>query len=434
MNKERLITQINDYVDSEKDNMLSILKTYINFRSINKEQLINGEKTEIVECQKWISSELQKLGYFDKVDYYEIEEGRPNVVAMKKGKGAGRSLLFNAHSDVVTVSEEQEKHWKTLSPFDGGIKDGKVWGRGATDMKAGGTAMLFAAKSLKALGVKLMGDLLLSYVDGEESGRAEIGIWSLLDRGYVADFAIMCEPTDLENIYNKSKGEIYYEIKIKGESTHICNRFKTIWPQKRKEDQIGVNAIDKMVKLINAFNELERSWGLDYYDPDLDPGSTTLTVSMIKGGESFSAQAGECEMTIASMFAPQLKVDDIKNQIIKTIEYVSNHDHWLKDNKPEYRLPFPPKVPLNVNKDDETIKTMISSYEQVMGKKPYIKPSPFVGDVNYMFEKGIKGIHWGPGDLSMGIHGTNEYVPVEQVINAAKLYAVAAINWCGLVD
>ena len=433
MNNEKIINQMNEYIDSEKENILSTLKTYISYRSINTEQLSEGEETEMVECQKWLQGELEKMNYFDKVDYYELEEGRPNVAGVRKGEGKGRSLMFNTHSDVVTVSEEQKKDWTVLSPFDGGVEDGMVWGRGATDMKSGGTSMLYAAKAVNALGLKLKGDLLLTYVDGEESGRAEIGIWSLLDRGYAADFGIMCEPTNLR-IYNKSKGEIYFDIKIKGVSTHICNRYKTIWPQRTKEEQIGVNAIDKMVKLINAFNELERSWGLDYYDPNLDPGATTLTISQIKGGESFSSQAGECRMMIASMISPQTTVDNIKKQIIDTIEYVAKHDHWLKDHVPEYRLPFPPKVPLNVPEDDATIQTMAASYEQVMGVSPEIKPSPFVGDCNYMFEKGIKGIYWGPGDLSMGIHGTNEHVPVDQVINAAKMYAAAIVNWCGIAE
>jgi len=427
----KTISSLNEYIETQKENILSTLKTYINYRSINTEQLRPGEKTEIVQCQQWLRDELEGMHYFDTVDYYELEEGRPNVAAVKKGRLKGRSLLFNTHSDVVTVSDEQARDWSVLSPFDGGIKDGKVWGRGATDMKSGGAAMLFAARAIQKLGIELKGDLFLTYVDGEESGRADIGIWSLLDKGYTADFAIMCEPTNL-SIYNKSKGEIYFHIKIKGESTHICNRYKTIWPQKTKEEQIGVNAIDKMVKLINAFNELERSWGLDYHDPALDPGATTLTVSQIMGGESFSSQAGECEMMIASMISPQTTVEDIKCQIIDTIEYIVKHDHWLKKHIPEYKLPFPPKVPLNIPGDDEAIRAMAASFEQALGVKASIKPSPFVGDVNYIFEKGIKAVNWGPGDLSMGIHGTNEYVPVDQVLDAAKMYAAAIINWCGI--
>ena len=423
-----------DHIDDHRADILKTLKEYINFRSVNTEQLLEGERSEIVECQQWVSNQLEKTGYFNKVDYYEKSEGRPNVVGVRNGNGNGRSLHFNAHSDVVTVSEEQEAQWTTLSPFDGGVEDGKVWGRGASDMKAGGTAMIHAAKALAEHSVKLKGDLLLSFVDGEESGRADIGIFTLPERGYSADFSIMTEPTNLEHIYHKTKGEIYFDIKIAGDSTHICNRYKTIWPQRTKEDQIGVNAIDKMVKIINAFSELERSWGLEYNDPSLEPGATTVTVSMIRGGESFSAQAGECEMTIASMFAPQLSVKDIKKQLMDTIDYISDHDHWLKNHRPEVSIPFPAKEPLNVSENDEGIKVLASSYEHVLGKSPKIGPGFFVGDANYLFEKGQKCIYFGPGKADFGIHGTNEYVPVEHVIDAAKIYVSMAINWCDLIE
>ena len=430
MNHEKLVAEIDSYIETQRDNILETLKRFINFRSVNVEMLGEGETSEMLECQRWVADQVQKTGFFDKVDLYELEKGRPNVVGIRSGSGKGRSLLFNAHTDVVTVSAEQEKSWTHLGPFDGGVKDGKVWGRGATDMKSGATAMLFAARALKELGIRLKGDFLLTFVDGEESGRAEIGIWSLVDKGYTADFGIMTEPSNL-HIFNKSKGEIYFDITITGDSTHICNRYKTIWPQKSRDQQLGVNAIDKMVRLINAFNELERSWGLDYYDPDLDPGSTTLTISRINGGESFSAQAGQCTVTIASMFAPQLTTDDIKNQIINTINYVSDHDYWLKDHRPEYSLPFPAKVPLNVSTDDERVQAAVSAYEQVMGEPPKLGPSPFVGDMNYLFEKGVRCIVWGPGDIALA-HGTNEYVEVEQLINAAKLYAATAVNWCDI--
>ncbi|MFW6180309.1 MAG: M20 family metallopeptidase [Spirochaetota bacterium] len=431
MGTEKLVQDIGDYIDAQKEEMLSTLKQYINFRSVNVEQLLEGEKSEIAECQKWLKGRMQEMGYFDTVDLYEMEKGRPNVAGVKKGSGGGSSLMLNTHSDVVTVSEEQRQGWTELGPFDGGVKNGRVYGRGATDMKGGGTAMLYAVKTLKELGVRLKGDLLLTYVDGEESGRAEIGCWSLLDRGYTADFAIMGEPTGLQ-IYNKSKGEIYLEITVHGVSTHICNRYATVWPQAAPEQQIGVNAIDKMVKIINAFAELERSWGLQYYDPDLERGSTTIAVSLLRGGESFSAQAGECFMEIASMFAPQLTVEEVKRQLLGTIECVSRFDHWLKNHPPVVNIPFPPKVPLDVPRDADSVLALAEAFRQVKGAEPAVKPSPFVGDVNYMFEKGIPGVNWGPGDLSMGIHGTNEYLPVEQLLDAAKLYAAAAVSYCGL--
>ena len=200
MDKDKVLNKIYDYIDDHRDDMLKILKEYINFRSVNTEQVLGGETTEMVACQQWVSQELEKTDYFSKVDYNEKAKGRPNVVGVRKGNGNGRSLHFNAHTDVVTVSQEQAAQWSMLSPFDGGVKDGKAWGRGASDMKAVGTAMLHAAKTLAAHDVQLKADLLLSFVNGEESGRADISVFILLDRGYTSDFSIMAKPTNPEHI------------------------------------------------------------------------------------------------------------------------------------------------------------------------------------------------------------------------------------------
>jgi acetylornithine deacetylase len=186
-----------------------------------------------------------------------------------------------------------------------------------------------------------------------------------------------------------------------------------------------------MIKLINAFAELERPWGLTYYKPELDAGLTTLTVSMIRGGESFSSQADECSMTIASLFSPDLSVDEIRKQILATIQYIADHDHWLKDHRPEYELPFPPKVPLNVPNNDECIKTAISATDAVIGLQPQPRIMEGVGDANYMFEKGMKCVNWGPGEVGLA-HSTNEYVEVQEFIDAAKAYASTAVHWCGI--
>ena len=105
--------------------MLKTLKEYINFRSVNTEQVLEGETTEMVACQQWVSQKLEKTGCFSKVDYNQKAKGRPNVVGVRKGNG--RSLHFNAHLDVMTVSQEQATQWSILSPFDGGVKDGRFW-------------------------------------------------------------------------------------------------------------------------------------------------------------------------------------------------------------------------------------------------------------------------------------------------------------------
>ena len=116
-----------------------------------------------------------------------------------------------------------------------------------------------------------------------------------------------------------------------------------------------------------------------------------------------------------------------------TIDYVSNHDHWLKNRSPKVNVPFPGKEPLNVSEKDTGVAVLANAYEQVLGKPPKMGPGFFVGDANYLFEKGQKCIFFVPENPDCGVHGTNEYVPVEHVIGATKIYAAMAMNWCELV-
>jgi acetylornithine deacetylase len=120
----------------------------------------------------------------------------------------------------------------------------------------------------------------------------------------------------------------------------------------------------------------------------------------------------------------------MKDQIEGAIRFVAQNDYWMKNHPPTLSIPFPPKVPLNVDANDPAIKAVASASEQVTGEKARVTPSPFVGDANYMFEKGVKSIYWGPGNIDLA-HGTNESVDIDEFVLAAKVYAATIVNWCG---
>ena len=160
---------------------------------------------------------------FDTVDSWEVAERRPNVVAVRKGSGGGRSLTWSAHTDVVPVTPEQAEQWSGAGPFSGEVRDGKLWGRGASDMKGAIAAYTMATRILHDTGVRLKGDLILSQACGEESGRRDIGCNTILERGYRSDLAIFPEISNFR-IYPTAKGELYFRLTVPGKSTHICNR------------------------------------------------------------------------------------------------------------------------------------------------------------------------------------------------------------------
>ena len=140
-------------------------------------------------------------------------EGNPNVVAVLKGTGGGKSIILNGHIDVVPVGDE--KNW-THDPFSGHIECGKLYGRGSTDMKGGTAALIMAIEAIIATGTKLKGDVIFQSVIEEESGGA--GTLAAVLRGYHADGAIIPEPTGMK-LFPKQQGSMWFRVACQGEGS-----------------------------------------------------------------------------------------------------------------------------------------------------------------------------------------------------------------------
>ena len=180
--------------------------------------------------QRFIAAELASLGL--DVDTWDVDparlarlpgygpvewsfEGRPNVAARWTGAGeGGRSLVFQGHIDVVPATPE---HRWTRDPWGGEVADGRMWGRGAADMKAGVAAMIYAVRALREAGVRLGSDLsLVTSIEEECTGN---GALSALDRGYTADAAIIPEPFGLQAL-EAQVGVLWARITVHGQGAH----------------------------------------------------------------------------------------------------------------------------------------------------------------------------------------------------------------------
>ena len=162
------------------------------------------------------------------------------LVGRRAGAGDGPTLMFNGHIDVVPVGDPDA--WP-VAPFAADVRDGRLLGRGACDMKAGLIAALWAAEALRAAGVTLRGDLLLASVQGEEDGG--LGTFATLRRGWRADACVIPEPTSLATIPANS-GALTFRLRVHGLATHAARRDE------------GVSAIEKFWPIWNALRELER--------------------------------------------------------------------------------------------------------------------------------------------------------------------------------
>jgi acetylornithine deacetylase len=192
---QALKSKVMGYIEGKREEMLSWLSEYVRYKSVT------GEELEVQE--RFIFPAVKALEP-DHVELYAVdkEKKRPNLIAAFKGKGKGRSILFNGHTDVVPINEVGLKRW-TVDPWATTRRDGLIYGHGVCDMKGGVTAMFWAIKALKESGVRLGGDVYFESVVGEELMQHELGTTAatkrLFELGYrKIDFCVNSEPTHCE--------------------------------------------------------------------------------------------------------------------------------------------------------------------------------------------------------------------------------------------
>ena len=192
----------------------------------------------------------------------------------------------------------------------------------------------------------------------------------------------------------------------------------------------------KTVKFIEAFEDLEWQWGQRKMHPLLPRGAANLTPALIKGGEYIVALAERCEVVYSVWFNPAEKFEDVAREIRDHVRRISENDDWLRDNPPTLELPageLPVVVhPLEISLDHPGVKAAAAAFESSLGR-----PADFDGftaacDLNYLNLKGVPGIILGPGDISAGVHGIDEYIPIQELVDCCKVYAATIINWCGV--
>ena len=249
-------------------------------------------------------------------------EGRPQLIARQPGRGGGRSLLFNGHIDVV--SAEPRSEWAS-DPFVASVRDGRLYGRGACDMKGGIAAMVFAVETLTALGVSLDGDLLVATNTDEESSGA--GGTALVEHGLRADAGVVTEPTGFQT-WVACRGSDYGVITVPGRPGHA---------EVRQPDwRLGgaVNAIEKATVVLDAIASLRAAWSKnpELTHPFLSPPS--LLPTLARAGEWAVTYPASCELTIAVMYLPAQADPDgwgseVRREVEEWVARETAQDDWL---------------------------------------------------------------------------------------------------------
>lgn len=407
-------------VEENKSQMIEYLQEIIRFPSV-----LGEEK----DAQIYYSKLLNKLD-FD-VDIWEPTpedmninpnfmpsrddyKGSPNVVGTLKGIGGGRSILLNGHIDVVPAGGND---WND-SAWSGKFEEGRVYGRGANDMKGGLIANLMAVKAIVDSGIRLKGDVILESVIGEETGGA--GTLSAISRGYKADAAIVPEPTDLR-LCPVSMGVIWFRIIIKGFAAHAATSY------------LGVNAISKASIIIQKIDEYEskmiKEKKHELYSHHPSPFS--INIGIIKGGVFPTSVPDEVIMEARMSFSPDDKIEDVKKALEEAVFEAAKSDSWLSEHLPVIEWYGFCLDSGSVNKDHDIIKTIKDNYREIKGIDPEIIGTPWGTDAGALIRYGnTPTIVIGPGPGGMA-HKANEYVDIEMMIDTIKIFACTILDWCG---
>ena len=431
-----------DTLDGMRTEMVSALSDLLAIPSVNPnypgcvyDELVGGE----TEANKYMEKLYRNAGC--KVSWVEREKGRANLVGLLAGSGGGgaRSLTLNGHVDVVPPGDLSK--WTDRDAFSGRVRDDKVFGRGATDMKGGLIAAAMAATALSRSGVGLKGDLILHSVTGEETGDHDVGVRAVVEEGFGGDAAIVGEPTGLVDrfaVAPVSGGLLWMTLRVTGKAGHNNLRGELVHAGGLGE-VAGVNAVEKGVFLLTKLQELERQWGQSKAHPLFKPGWFSLHPGVIVGGpEGILVPfmiSQYCTIEYSILYPPNEAVEDVKAEIEGFVQDAAALDPWLKKNPPEieWRLHWPP---YSTAPDHEIVKTLVDAHRLVAGLSAEADPHRVSGfaavcDAVYFLEAGIPAVAYGPGSI-LQAHTADEYLAIDELAIAAKTYAEAAIMWCGV--
>lgn len=347
----------------------------------------------------------------DRTDF----KGNPNAVGILKGTGGGRSLILNGHIDVVPVGDVNSWHH---DPFSGHIENGKLYGRGSTDMKGGTISLLLALEAIIHSGISLKGDVFFQSVIEEESGGA--GTLAAVLRGYTADGAIIPEPTNMK-FFPKQQGSMWFRIKVKGKQAHGGTRYE------------GVSAIEKAEIILQEIRELENKRNKRITDPLFSsiPIPIPINIGKISSG-SWPSSVPDLAIIEGRMgVAPDEIMEHAKQEMEQALQEISARDSWLKENPPVVEWFGARWLPGDLEVSHDLVKVLSDSYTEIKSTSPIIEASPWATDGGILNKVGgVPVVVFGPGVTKMA-HDANEYIELKDVFETAEIIAISIMKWCG---
>lgn len=394
-----------DRVDSLRGELVSLARQMVAIPSENPP----GDERAISEL---VSRRLNALG-FD-VELVEAEPRRVNTLGTLGGSGGGSSLLFNGHYDTVPIGNLD--FW-SVDPFEGAVKDGRIYGRGSGDMKGAIASAIIAAEALVETGADLRGDFSIHAVADEEYfGR--YGTKYLAEKGYVSpgnvDMTIVGEGSVQDGVIGARtavRGRQILNLVVRGRSAHSS----------RPQD--GVNAVLKMCGILQAISD----HSFDFPPHPLLPAPTLAPGTVIRGGTKDNVIPELCEAVCDVRVVPGMTVEGVLEEVRAILGTLKAEDPELDV---EVSSPLS-KPPSEISTSEELFKAASRAVMDVVGYELHPVGTSGSNDTSWLTTIArVPAIAFGPGGGSA--HGPDEWASIDMLVDFAKIYGLMAMDVCGV--
>jgi succinyl-diaminopimelate desuccinylase len=415
---ERVLSE----VDRAADEIVQFTADLVRIPTVNPP----GEEYEA--CARFLGDYLERRSFA--VEYIAAEgraehtarHPRLNVIGSRRG-GAGPVVHLNGHIDVVPPGDG----W-TVDPFGGLVRDGKIFGRGVCDMKAGIAAAVFAAEAIARAGVTLPGTLEISGTVDEESGGFA-GVAYLAAAGRIkagrTDFVIIPEPLNVDRICIGHRGVYWFEVTARGRIGHGSMPF------------LGISAIDGMGRLLESVRDIlmPALAGRRTAVPVVPPGARNATINIngIVGGQPVDGIQTPCVADLCrAVFDRRLLIEEgfdaARQEIADLVAGVAGEAGGVRFDVRDLMVVHPTRTP----DDSPVIASLDRSIRSVLGRPPELIASP--GTYDHKHVARIAGVPhcvaYGPGELEQA-HQPDEYCRIDDLVNATKVLALATLDLMG---
>ena len=410
-------------VDASADELVAFTSDLIRIPTVNPP----GDAYE--DCARLIGDRLAACDF--EVEYHAAE-GRPehtaahprlNVIGLRRGRTLRPAVHLNGHFDVVPAGAG----W-TFDPFGGVVRDGRIYGRGACDMKAGIAAAVYAVEAIRRAGIELEGTVEISGTVDEESGGFAGAAWLAQTRRVSAsrnDCVIIPEPLNVDRVCVGHRGVYWFEVETFGRIGHGSMPF------------LGVSAIEHMGVILDRMRrDLLPSLAARTTDVPVVPDAArhaTLNINGVCGGQPVDGiqtpcVADSCRAVFDRRFLLEEGFDRTKTEIEDLLRQVAVDTPHLRYDLRDLMIVHPVRTP----EDSTVVRSVSSSIEQVLGRKASQVASPGTYDHKH-FDRiaGIKDcIAYGPGILDLA-HQPDEWCGIDDLVNATKVLALSLLDLTG---